>query len=161
MNEPPCIKLHGIGQYSNMKEYLSQITKTQERVQCLNMQVVGTEYGGWAVDLDLIPFGSTVISAGVGEDISFDLGLINLKDCKVIGIDPTEKAKKYVEKNRNERFDFLQKALYSESSKKVKIYKNTNPDYVSESIAPSHNMVAPSEFYEAENNKHTRPSEKV
>ncbi|MHC4682881.1 MAG: FkbM family methyltransferase [Planctomycetota bacterium] len=114
------------------------------------MQVVGTEYGGWAVDLDLVPFGSTVISAGVGEDISFDLGLINLKDCKVIGIDPTEKAKKYVEKNKNERFDFLQKALYFESSKKIKIYKNTNPDYVSESIVPSHNMVAPSEFYEAE-----------
>jgi len=116
----------------------------------LKLQRIGTEYGGWAVDLDLIPFGSTVVSAGVGEDISFDLGLINLKSCRVIGIDPTEKARRYIENNKNERFDFLQKALYSESNKKIKIYKSNNPDWVSESLTPSHHTVTPSQFYEAE-----------
>ena len=30
-------------------------------------ELVGTQYGGWCVSLDLIPEGSTVISAGVGE----------------------------------------------------------------------------------------------
>lgn len=116
----------------------------------LKLQRIGTEYGGWAVDLDLIPFGSTVVSAGVGEDISFDLGLINLKSCRVIGIDPTEKARRYIENNKNERFDFLQKALYSKSNKKIKIYKSNNPDWVSESLTPSHHTVTPSQFYEAE-----------
>ncbi|MCK4786759.1 MAG: FkbM family methyltransferase, partial [Desulfobacteraceae bacterium] len=118
--------------------------------KCLKMQMLGSEYGGWAVDLDLIPYGSTVVSAGVGEDISFDLGLINLKNCRVIGIDPTEKARRYIENNKNERFDFLQKALYSESNKKIRIYKNTNPNYVSESITPSHKSVSEANFYEAE-----------
>jgi len=116
----------------------------------LKIQVIGSEYGSCAVILDLIPFGSTIISAGVGEDIVFDLELIRLKNCKIIGVDPTEKARRYVENHKHERFCFLQKALYSESNRKVKIYKNTNPDYVSESIISSHNMVSVSDFYEAE-----------
>jgi hypothetical protein len=37
------------------------------------IELLGTDYGGWLIDLDLIPRGSTIISAGVGEDISFDL----------------------------------------------------------------------------------------
>lgn len=114
------------------------------------LQIIGTEYGSSAVVLDLIPVGSTVISAGVGEDISFDLELIRLKQCRVIGIDPTEKAKRYIERNPNEHFHFLQKALYSGGSKKTKVYKNTNSSYVSESITCSHNMVSKSEFYETE-----------
>jgi len=129
---------------------LQKFQNIEKSDKCLKMQVIGTEYGGWAVDLDLIPFGSTVISAGIGEDISFDSGLINLKNCNVIGIDPTEKARKYVENNKNEHFCFLQKALYSESNKKIRIYKNTNPDYVSESITPSHKSVSETDFYEAE-----------
>jgi len=44
------------------------------------------------IDPELVPIGGTVISAGVGEDISFDLELIRLRNCTVIGIDPTEKA---------------------------------------------------------------------
>ena len=43
------------------------------------MQYLGTEYGGWLVDLDLIPERSTIVSAGIGEDISFDLELIRQK----------------------------------------------------------------------------------
>jgi len=141
------------------KQLLPVKARTSEKIllqnvgksdRCLNMQVIGTEYGGWAVDLDLIPSGSTVISAGVGEDISFDLGLVNLKNCKVIGIDPTEKARKYVEQNKNENLSFLQKALYSQSNEKIRIYESSNPDWVSESITPSHNTVNPSDFYEAQ-----------
>ena len=48
------------------------------------MQYLGTEYGGWLVDLDLIPERSTIVSAGIGEDISFDLELIRQKRCNVI-----------------------------------------------------------------------------
>lgn len=114
------------------------------------MKMIGTDYGGWAVDLDLIPYGSTVIAAGVGEDISFDLGLIRLKGCNVIGIDPTEKAKRFVEKNPNENFVFIQKALCAESGRKIRIYKNSNPQWVSESITPTHNSVKTTDFYEAD-----------
>jgi FkbM family methyltransferase len=116
----------------------------------LKIQLIGTQYGHCAVILALVAPGSTIISAGVGEDTSFDTELIRLKNCQIIGVDPTDKARRYIENNKNPNFHFLQKALYTESGKKIKIYKNTNPDYVSESITPSHNMVSPSEFYEAE-----------
>jgi FkbM family methyltransferase len=131
-------------------KHFSNITMPVKINNRSKIKIIGTEYGSSAVILDLIPVGSTVISAGVGEDISFDLELIKLKNCKIIGIDPTEKAKRFVENNKHDRFCFLQKALYSESNKKIKIYKNTNPDYVSESITQSHNMVSTSESYEAE-----------
>jgi len=116
----------------------------------LEVRVIGSEYGRCAVVLDLIPFGSTVISAGVGEDISFDLELINSRECNVIGIDPTEKARRYVKKIKNEHFYFMQKALCPQGNKTIRIYKNRNPDHVSDSITPHHHAVSPGEFYEAE-----------
>jgi len=111
-------------------------------------ELVGTQYGGWCVSLDLIPENSTVISAGVGEDISFDKEIIRLKNCKVVGVDPTEKSAKYIRENPQENFHFIQKAL-SHTNEKIKIYKNHNPEWVSESILRSHNMVS-DDFYEAQ-----------
>ncbi len=142
--QPDCL---GTQVHSGNKILIPETRKIDKHSR---IQVIGTEYGSCAVVLDIIPPGSTVISAGVGEDISFDRELIRLKNCKIIGIDPTEKARRYIESNPNENFYFQQKALYCEGNKRVKIYKNTNPDYVSESIAPSHNMVSASESYEAE-----------
>ena len=114
----------------------------------VKFELVGTQYGGWCVSLDLIPENSTVISAGVGEDISFDKEIIRLKNCSVIGVDPTEKSAKYIRENPQENFQFIQKAL-SHTNEKIKIYKNHNPEWVSESILRSHNMVS-DDYYEAE-----------
>jgi len=114
----------------------------------VKFELVGTQYGGWCVALDLIPEGSTIISAGVGEDVSFDKEMIRLKKCKVIGLDPTEKSFKYINENPVDNFQFVRKAL-SHTKEKIKIYKNHNPDWVSESILRSHNMVS-DDFYEAE-----------
>ena len=52
---------------------------------------LGSDYGGWWVPLDL-PVGSFCVSAGVGEDITFDLEIIETFDCSVLAIDPTPKA---------------------------------------------------------------------
>jgi len=112
-------------------------------------KLLGTEYGGWPVDLGLVPENSTVISAGVGEDISFDLELIKNKSCNIVGVDPTEKSAVYIRKNPNDNFKFIQKALYSNSNQKVKMYKNQNPQWVSESITPTHNMVSDLDCYDA------------
>ena len=116
----------------------------------LKLSRLGSEYGSSVVVLDLIAPESTIISAGVGEDISFDLELIKQKGCKVIGIDPTDKAKTYVEKIRNENYVFLQKALFSQNRNSVTMYKSSRPDYVSESVTRSHRSVASSDCYEAQ-----------
>jgi FkbM family methyltransferase len=135
---------------TNTNRNMPETVITEQINRNNKVQKIGTEYGSSTVDLDLIPFGSTVISAGVGEDISFDLELINRKNCRIIGIDPTEKAKRYIEKNPNEKFHFLQKALCASSNNLVRIYKNNNPEWVSESITPRHHSVSPMDFYEAE-----------
>jgi len=119
-------------------------------IRDLKLHRLGSEYGGSVVALDLIAPGSTVISAGVGEDISFDLEIIKRKGCKVIGIDPTEKARNFVEKNKNESFEFIPKALYSQDRHGVTIYKSSRPDCVSESVTSSHRSVESSDHYEAQ-----------
>ena len=62
------------------------------------MRRFGTEYGGWSLpkDAELGP-SSLIYSAGVGEDISFDLLLQEAYGCQIVLIDPTERAKKHYE----------------------------------------------------------------
>ncbi len=119
-------------------------------VRGLPMIRLGTEYGGWTIDPDLIPAGSTIISAGVGEDISFDRELIARKNCMVVGIDPTEKAKQYIQNHSGPRFRFLPRALAEKGRSFVRMYRNANPDHVSDSIVSSHQSVASGQFYDAQ-----------
>ncbi|MBE0534076.1 MAG: FkbM family methyltransferase [Phycisphaerae bacterium] len=130
--------------------HAAEFAGTPRPGQQLNMQVLGTEYGGWAVDIDLIPAGSTVISAGVGEDISFDMRLVELRNCTIIGVDPTEKARDYIRRLCPPNFQFLQKALHPQQGARVRMYRNSNPDHVSESVKPTHKSVLANDSYEAE-----------
>jgi len=54
--------------------------------------------GGKLVNLDSIQEGSTIISAGLGDDIEFEIKMIQEKKVIVIGIDPTEESKRVLEK---------------------------------------------------------------
>jgi FkbM family methyltransferase len=104
----------------------------------LNIQHIGSEYGGWPVDLDSVPPRSTVISGGIGTDASFDKGIIKLKQCSVVGIDPTKKSHDYIEQENINGLTLVKAALTGErKTKEIKIYKQKNPDYVSESILSS------------------------
>lgn len=107
----------------------------------MNKKYIGTDYGGWMVDLDHINDGDVIISAGCGEDISFDEGILKERDITVVMIDPTPKSISYVKPRIREGMIFLEKAIASEGTKKVKIFKNTNPEYVSESLLHTHDMV--------------------
>jgi FkbM family methyltransferase len=55
-------------------------------------EFLGTEYGGYAVLPELLAPGALVYSAGLGEDISFDLALIERFGCVVHGFDPTPRS---------------------------------------------------------------------
>jgi FkbM family methyltransferase len=76
------------------------------------MKWIGSKYGGWHVNLERIAKGSTVISAGLGNDISFDEELIRLKGVRVIGVDPTNLTKKTIDKKKPKNFTLIRKALY-------------------------------------------------
>jgi len=117
----------------------------------MDFVLYGTQYGGWLVDLSLIPEGSTVISAGVGEDISFDLQLINKRSCNIVGIDPTVKSHLFIENQKNlNNFELIKMALHIEDGDIVQMYKNKRQDHVSESILSDHQSVKDFDYYHAE-----------
>ena len=114
----------------------------------MSLEFLGTDYGGWLLDLDLIPENSIVISAGVGEDISFDLELIKRKACHIIGIDPTPKSHRFIENQPQlGNFELIKKALDDSNNNIIEIYKNKNLDHVSESILPHHASVKNFDYY--------------
>jgi len=115
------------------------------------IEYIGTDYGGWLLDLDLVPDGSTIISAGVGEDISFDLGLIERRACRIIGIDPTVKSHNYIESmSLPSDFILIKKALGIVNGDIIKFFKNKNPHHVSESVLSTHSSVNNFDYYLAE-----------
>jgi len=54
---------------------------------------LGSIYGGWTICTEVgLGLNSVVFSVGVGEDISFDLSLIQKFGCKVLAFDPTPRS---------------------------------------------------------------------
>lgn len=113
-----------------------------------NIQYLGTPYGGWSVDLDYINDGDVIIDAGLGEDISFPLELKKHRDVFIVGIDPTEKSHKYIQSLQLEGFELIECAIAPQGTKTTTLFKNTNPEHVSESISLNHSSVG-NDSYEA------------
>tara|TARA_R110000824_G_scaffold282940_4_gene471216 strand:- start:9705 stop:10304 length:600 start_codon:yes stop_codon:yes gene_type:complete len=116
----------------------------------MNIKYLGTKYGGWSIDLDSVEDGETIISGGVGEDISFDEELLKLKDIKIILVDPTEKSHNFMSTRLTHKMELIKKAISNESGKIIKLYKNNNPQHVSESIYNDHQAVSLTECHEVE-----------
>lgn len=139
------------------------------------MQKLGTNYGGWYIPNDIkLDENSIVYSAGVGEDISFDLLLSNKYNSNIILIDPTKRAIKHYEeilmyfKTKEWKFSgdiqndykekiidlkvdfdkitYIEKGLWKEQSK-MKFFQQTNPKYVSQSLKKE---MFGTNFYEVE-----------
>jgi len=139
------------------------------------MEKFGTKYGGWYIPKDiLLDENSVVYSAGVGEDISFDLYLSDKYNCNILLIDPTIRAIKHyneiikyyknkkwnfsgnIQKDYKEKIEklcpnlnkitYIEKGLWKNNSK-MKFYKQTNPKYVSQSLKKE---MFGNEFYEVD-----------
>lgn len=55
-------------------------------------KLLGSQYGGWIVPQKIKSSNLTLISCGVGEDISFDLDFLSHYNSRIIFVDPTPKA---------------------------------------------------------------------
>ena len=131
---------------------------------------LGSEYGGWVVNASRLRSG-LVISAGVGEDVSFEIEVLRRDVVDVLAIDPTPRAKIHLcnvaanlgshktlpygdggrrsineydlaEINR-ERFFFCDAAIAGQTGS-VKLYFPKNTDHVSMSCM--HNSTSSSEY---------------
>jgi len=100
-----------------------------------DMQKIGTDYGGWFLPVNLINQNSIVYCAGCGEDISFDLGVIDRFACNIYAFDPTPKAIHYVNKiaGFNTNYHFFDFGLW-DKDEILKFYVPKNPDHVSHSL---------------------------
>jgi len=126
------------------------------------MQRFGTNYGGWLLPKDLkLDEHSIIYSAGVGEDISFDMLMSDKFNCNIVLIDPTKRAKihydevkYYYENIRWKMSGDIQKDYYGimyplkpnlnkviyvnkglwDKKTKLKFYKQNNETYVSQSL---------------------------
>lgn len=99
------------------------------------LERIGSPYGGWTIPTHLLGDSSICYCAGVGEDISFDMGLIERFNCEVYAFDPTPRAKLHVQRHaqQEKRFHFVDLGLW-DRDEAAKFYAPTNPDHVSHSI---------------------------
>jgi FkbM family methyltransferase len=61
-----------------------------------HMEKFGSEYGGYCLDASMIDTGAVVYSLGIGEDISFDLSLVERFGVNVDAFDPTPKVQSWL-----------------------------------------------------------------
>lgn len=122
---------------------------------------VGTGYGGWIVPANIsLGEGSVMYSAGVGEDMSFDVLMQSRYGCSIVLIDPTAKAVRHFDECRRHfsdgsaftgciqkdylscirdarpdfsKFAYVNKGLWS-SRDTLRFYRQDNPEYVSQSL---------------------------
>tara|TARA_Y100001970_G_scaffold291956_1_gene431247 strand:+ start:5694 stop:6377 length:684 start_codon:yes stop_codon:yes gene_type:complete len=126
------------------------------------MNKLGTDYGGWYFpEKHNLNQDSIIYSAGVGEDISFDLKIQNDLNCNIFLIDPTIKSITHYDECKHfftdksfaftgniqhdyinyiqnlnpnfKKFNYLNIGLWDKKDE-LKFYKQTNENYVSQSL---------------------------
>jgi FkbM family methyltransferase len=104
-----------------------------------DMVQIGTKYGGWSIPANELSSDSVCYLAGLGEDASFDLGLIERFGCSVYSFDPVPEAASYAHSvsEREPRFRFLPVGLWS-SDTTLRFYDNPEPGFVSRSATNMH-----------------------
>ena len=95
---------------------------------------LGSRYGGWWVPEAAIRSDAVAYCVGAGEDITFDLELLN-RGLIVRTADPTPRAIEHVMRQGivDERFAFRPVGLWDRNST-VRLYSPKNPQHVSHSI---------------------------
>lgn len=132
-----------------------------KNVDGFNIIHLGTDYGGWSFVDEKDLYGCTIISAGLGEDASFDVEFASKYNAKVIIVDPTPRAiahfEKIIESIGNpskqkyskdgcqpieaynlsavtkDNFTLITKALWDKNAN-LKFFEPVNPNNVSHSI---------------------------
>jgi len=100
-----------------------------------DLKEIGSVYGGWVIPLNQFNESSICYCAGCGEDITFDLGLIDKFNCHVYGFDPTPRAIKHIEEvaHDNGHYHFDTIGLWDEEDT-LKFFTPKNTDNVSHSL---------------------------
>ena len=146
----------------NKKNLINRLKKDLKFSNKQGIVFLGSKYGGWSFFDNKNITDTYIISAGLGEDASFDVELVNKYNCKVIIVDPTPRAiehfkkiimkagspklenyKKHGKQNvdsynlkkiNKENLILIENALYNDDNKQLKFYSPPNKDHASHSI---------------------------
>ncbi|MDB4100227.1 FkbM family methyltransferase [Amylibacter sp.] len=155
--------------YRKLKRIPRHPIQDSKTVDGFNITHLGTPYGGWSFVDEKNLHGCTIVSAGLGEDASFDIEFASKYNAKVIIVDPTPRAISHFEKiieamgNTSKRqyseggcqpidaynlsdvtednFTLITKALWNKNTN-LKFFEPTNPNHVSHSIVNYQNNYA-------------------
>lgn len=95
---------------------------------------LGNDGAEWAIDLAALDSNSVVYSFGVGNDISFDLGLVKRVGCPVYAFDPTPEVAKWIDAQAlPELFRFTPVGLSAKDGELI-FAKPDNPEHISHSV---------------------------
>lgn len=97
----------------------------------------GSDDGGWNLPSELIKPHWLVYDIGVGEDISFDIALLEKHRCTVHAFDPTPKAIAFVKNESRPGFHFHRVGVWHEDTI-IKFWKPRDIDYDSLSALNLH-----------------------
>ena len=104
------------------------------KIKRIEKRWYGNNYGGFYLYDKNIDNTSVIYSIGIGEDVSFDMELINKFNCKVFAYDPTPKSVKWVDKNVNlDNFIFHPLGVANQKGER-EFYLPKNQNHVSGSI---------------------------
>ena len=99
----------------------------------------GSVYGGWSIIPLEINSSSIVYSFGVGEDISFDVAIIDKFGVTVNAFDPTPKSIKWVKSKGTPKNFLLNEYGIADYDGEAKFFPPENPDYMSYSVIKKEN----------------------
>ncbi len=105
---------------------------------------LGSEYGGWWVPRSVLRSDAVAYCAGAGEDISFDLALLQ-RGLRVTVFDPTPRAIAYVRSHDPGTAGFrFEPVGWWDSEDELKFYAPRDPSHVSHSAV---NLQATSDYF--------------
>jgi FkbM family methyltransferase len=138
MNCVPAQSDVGMKLYRKVRKYLRvypQWRFVPPRVQVDRaLQRIGSDYGGYFLDASVIGADAVVYSLGVGEDISFDLALIERFGVTVHAFDPTPKVNTWLaSQTLPDKFHFHEVGIADFEGDAV-FYLPPRKDFVSHSI---------------------------
>lgn len=91
----------------------------------------GDKYAAWTIVPDLLDEDSIVYSFGVGDNISFDLALINHIDLTVYAFDPTPKSIDWIATQKLPKQFVLNPIGLADYDGKAKFHPPVNPSHIS------------------------------
>lgn len=129
------------------RQLVRRVTRVgRESHSCAKLHL-GSDYGGWTINPEMLDANSVVYSAGIGEDVSFDLGLIEHFGVTVHGFDPTPRSIAWVKQQALPPAFVLHEYGLAADDGELVFHSPVNPAHVSlstfEREVPTHRVVLP------------------